>query len=130
MGTTGYLALLKRALCPSCPYVSLDPGAYRRKRRTKFTCNVAALEYAGLRSEVRRQSPRANRAAPTDPGARFGAPRTTRFKELHSWTTTELAALCVPQVAFVDEPSPAIARATSHSDRPHRPPCVSCTVHH
>ena len=32
--------------------VSLDPGAYRKKRRTRFTCNVAALEFAGLRGEV------------------------------------------------------------------------------
>jgi len=51
-GLTGYLALLKRTLCPSCQFVSLDPGGYRRKRHVKFTCNQMSLEWIGLREQV------------------------------------------------------------------------------
>lgn len=51
-GTTGYFALLKRELCPSCPLLSLDPGAYRRKRHAAFSCNRDALDYAGLLDQV------------------------------------------------------------------------------
>ena len=51
-GTTGFLALLRRELCPKCPYYSLDPGGYRRKRHAKFTCHRASLEFAGLSDEV------------------------------------------------------------------------------
>ena len=51
-GTTGYLALLRRELCPSCPFLSLDPGAYRRKRHAHFSCNRDALAFAGLEDQV------------------------------------------------------------------------------
>jgi len=51
-GLTGYFALLKALLCPSCPYVSLDPGGYRKKRHTKFTCHRASLEWIGLSEHV------------------------------------------------------------------------------
>jgi hypothetical protein len=52
-GVTGYFAILKRALCPSCQYLSLDPGGYRRKRHVKFTCNRLSLEWLGLSEHVR-----------------------------------------------------------------------------
>lgn len=51
-GTTGMLALLRRELCPRCPYVSLDPGAYRVKRHASIGCHRAALEFAGLSDQV------------------------------------------------------------------------------
>ena len=51
-GTTGYLALLKRLFCPACPFLSLDPGYYRKKRHARLSCNVQSLEFAGLRGEV------------------------------------------------------------------------------
>ena len=51
-GTTGFIALLRRELCPRCPYLSLDPGAYRRKRHARFTCHRASLDFAGLGDDV------------------------------------------------------------------------------
>ena len=51
-GTTGFFALLRRELCPGCPYLSLDPGGYRRKRHAKFTCHREALSFAGLLDHV------------------------------------------------------------------------------
>ena len=51
-GTTGLLALLRRELCPRCPYISLDPGAYRVKRHATMSCHRVALEFAGLGDQV------------------------------------------------------------------------------
>jgi hypothetical protein len=51
-GTTGFLALLRRELCPSCPFISLDPGAYRKRRHARFSCTRDALAFAGLSSQV------------------------------------------------------------------------------
>ena len=51
-GMSGYLAILKRILCPSCPYFSLDPGGYRKKRHVRFTCHRASLAWLGLAEDV------------------------------------------------------------------------------
>ena len=45
-GATIFFALLKRACCPSCAFVSLDPGGYRAMRRERQACTSLNLERA------------------------------------------------------------------------------------
>ncbi len=51
-GSTTLLALLKKRFCPSCPFVSADPGWYRVHRRQNLSCPQETLAWAGLRQEV------------------------------------------------------------------------------
>ena len=50
--TTIWLALLKRAFCPACPFYSVDPGLYRRRVGQPLSCARDSLEWAGLRDEA------------------------------------------------------------------------------
>lgn len=50
--TTILLALLKRAFCPRCPLISVDPGGYRPVLHRPMSCARDSLRWAGLEEEV------------------------------------------------------------------------------
>lgn len=49
---TIFFALLRRALCPRCPFFSRDPGLSRVLQGDTMTCAQDAVAMAGLASEV------------------------------------------------------------------------------
>jgi len=50
--TTAILALLKLLLCPSCTFMSADPGFFRLVQGSSLECAAQLLAYAGLREQV------------------------------------------------------------------------------
>ena len=51
-GVTMVLALLKKAICPECPFVSADPGWYRVVLGQPLSCAASTLKYGGVAAEV------------------------------------------------------------------------------
>lgn len=51
-GVTMMLGLLKRAVCPQCPFISADPGWYRLVSGHSLSCAADTLRYGGVRNDV------------------------------------------------------------------------------
>lgn len=51
-GVTILLAVLKRKFCPSCEYLSADPGGFRLDKGQPFSCARDSVKWAGVDDQV------------------------------------------------------------------------------